>query len=433
METKANFVLIGAFTLAGFLGLLGFLMWFAKLQVNRQFDYYDIFFTEVSGLDVSSNVRFAGLVVGRVIDMELSGQDDGAVRTRIEVREHTPIRIDSRASIEVQGVTGVADVAITAGTPGNRLLEASGPNGVPVIPANRSVLQTLSDQGPEMIERLNHVAAQLTVLLGDDNQARVRNILTNVENSSGNLDSAMADIASATDAIGKAADSITAFGDKLDGISGAAETTLGNIDTALATFTATAGKADATLDAATVTLDEARGYVSGDLRGLTQRLDQTATSLQTDLSQLATRAGTTLDSLDAALAVGNRTLASAERAFDGADRVINSNVEPVVADLRATLGHLNTAIDRVVSDLPDITQRLRSAADSADQAFGSLRVMLDSANGPVQAFARDGLPQFTRMAQEMRNLVKNVDQFFITLRRNPAQVLSGPQTPEFRR
>ncbi len=433
METKANFVLIGAFTLAGFLGLLGFLMWFAKLQVNRQYDYYDIFFTEVSGLDVSSNVRFAGLVVGRVIDMELSGQDDGAVRTRIEVREHTPIRIDSRASIEVQGVTGVADVAITAGTPGNRLLEASGPNGVPVIPANRSVLQTLSDQGPEMIERLNHVAAQLTVLLGDDNQARVRNILTNVENSSGNLDSAMADIASATDAIGKAADSITAFGDKLDGISGAAETTLGNIDTALATFTATAGKADATLDAATVTLDEARGYVSGDLRGLTQRLDQTATSLQTDLSQLATRAGTTLDSLDAALAVGNRTLASAERAFDGADRVINSNVEPVVADLRATLGHLNTAIDRVVSDLPDITQRLRSAADSADQAFGSLRVMLDSANGPVQAFARDGLPQFTRMAQEMRNLVKNVDQFFITLRRNPAQVLSGPQTPEFRR
>ena len=433
METKANFVLIGAFTLAGFLGLLGFLMWFAKLQVNRQFDYYDIFFTEVSGLDVSSNVRFAGLVVGRVIDMELSGQDDGAVRTRIEVREHTPIRIDSRASIEVQGVTGVADVAITAGTPGNRLLEASGPNGVPVIPANRSVLQTLSDQGPEMIERLNHVAAQLTVLLGDDNQARVRNILTNVENSSGNLDSAMADIASATDAIGKAADSITAFGDKLDGVTGAAETTLGNIDSALATFTATAGKADAALDAATVTLDEARGYISGDLRGLTQRLDQTATSLQTDLSQLATRAGTTLDSLDAALAVGNRTLASAERAFDGADRVINSNVEPVVADLRATLGHLNTAIDRVVSDLPDITQRLRSAADSADQAFGSLRVMLDSANGPVQAFARDGLPQFTRMAQEMRNLVKNVDQFFITLRRNPAQVLSGPQTPEFRR
>lgn len=433
METKANFVLIGAFTLAGFLGLLGFLMWFAKLQVNRQFDYYDIYFTEVSGLDVSSNVRFAGLVVGRVIDMEISGKNDGTVRTRIEVREHTPIRIDSRASIEIQGVTGVADVAITAGTPGNRLLEDSSPTGVPEIPANRSILQTLSDQGPEMIERLNNVASQLTVLLGDENQTRVRNILTNVETSSGNLEKAMTDIANATDAIGKAADSITAFGDKLDAISGAAETTLGNIDTTLTSFNETAGKANTALDSATGTLDEARSYITGDLRSLTQRLDQTATSLQTDLSQLSTRAGTTLDSLDSALATGNRTLASAERAFDGADRVINSNVEPVVADLRETLSHLNTAIDSVVTDLPEITQRLRNAADSADQAFGSLRAMLDSANGPVQAFARDGLPQFTRMAQEMRNLVKNVDQFFITLRRNPAQVISGPQTPEFRR
>ena len=45
METKANYVLIGAFTILGFLGILLFLMWFAKLQVNRQFAYYDIYFT----------------------------------------------------------------------------------------------------------------------------------------------------------------------------------------------------------------------------------------------------------------------------------------------------------------------------------------------------------------------------------------------------
>ena len=42
METRANFVLIGAFTILGFLGLLLFLMWFAKLEMDRQFAYYDI-------------------------------------------------------------------------------------------------------------------------------------------------------------------------------------------------------------------------------------------------------------------------------------------------------------------------------------------------------------------------------------------------------
>ena len=70
METKANFALIGAFTILGFLSLLAFLMWFAKLEMDRQFAYYDIYFTEVSGLGVSSEVTFAGLSVGKVVDLK---------------------------------------------------------------------------------------------------------------------------------------------------------------------------------------------------------------------------------------------------------------------------------------------------------------------------------------------------------------------------
>jgi len=105
----------------------------------------------------------------------------------------------------------------------------------------------------------------------------------------------------------------------------------------------------------------------------------------------------------------------------------------VVADLRVTLGKANEAIDRVAADLPEITGRLRDAADSADAAFASLRGMLDSARGPVQAFTRDGLPQFTRMASDLRTLVGNVNDLVTALRRNPSQIFSGPRAPEFRR
>ncbi|UXU75620.1 MULTISPECIES: MlaD family protein [unclassified Paracoccus (in: a-proteobacteria)] len=433
METKANYVLIGAFTIAGFLGLLLFLMWFAKLELDRRYAYYDIYFPEVSGLGVSSGVTFAGLSVGKVVDMQLSSGPNGAVRVRVELAEDTPVRTDSRASIEIQGVTGVANVAITAGSPGAPLLRQAQADGVPVIAANRSALQTLSDQGPEMISRLNTVAEQMTELLGAENQTRVRNILGNVERSSANLDKALADVTKATDSIAAAAADISAFGTKLDSLGAAAEVTLGHADTALTKFTDTAGKADATLQAGTEALAGLRDYVASDLKGLTQRLDQTAASLQADLTRLTDRADTSLDSLDQALAIGTRTLAAAERTFDGADRVINSNVEPVVADLRVTLGKANQAIDRVVADLPQITGRLREAADSANAAFASLRGMLDSARGPVQAFTREGLPQFTRMASDLRGLVANVNQLVSALRRNPSQILSGPKTPEFRR
>ena len=115
METKANFALIGAFTILGFLSLLAFLMWFAKLEMDRQFAYYDIYFNEVSGLGVSSEVTFAGLSVGKVVDMVLTDDDNGVVRVRVEVDDDTPVRENSTASLEIQGVTGVANVAITSG------------------------------------------------------------------------------------------------------------------------------------------------------------------------------------------------------------------------------------------------------------------------------------------------------------------------------
>ncbi|MFI0395903.1 MlaD family protein [Paracoccus jiaweipingae] len=426
METKANYVLIGAFTLAGFLGLLLFLMWFAKIELDRQFDYYDVDFPEVSGLAIASDVRFAGLSVGQVVDMRLSPRHDGTVRVRLEVREGTPVRVDSRASVDTQGVTGVSNVGITAGSPDAGLLNDAQPDGVPIIPATRSVLQTLGDQGPEMIERLNTVAEQLTRLLGAENQTRVANILTNVERSSGNLDAAIADISSATDSIASAAGDISAFGQRLDGLSAAATTTLSKADAALDQFTRSASRADATLDSATATLDQARDYISGDLKTLTARLDDTAASLQTDLSALTGRAQTSLDGLDAAMVAAGRT-------FEGADKVINKDIGPITADLRETMSRLGAAADRLADELPGITEGLKNAADSADAAFSGLRAMLDKIRGPVQSFATDGLAQITPLGREMRSLVANMNQLVATLRRNPSQILSGPKQPDFRR
>lgn len=422
METKANYALIGAFAVAGFLGILLFLMWFAKLQLDRQFAYYDIYFTEVAGLGVSSDVLYAGVSVGSVVSIQLATMGEGAaaVRVRIEVAEDTPIRTDSRASIESQAVTGVSNVGISPGNSASALLrDQPHEEDVPIIPSSRSALQTLTTEGPQIIEKLNTVAQQLTELLGEQNQTRVATILDNVERSSANLDRAMDDISQATDAIGSAAEGIAAFGDKLDTLSVTADAAMKNFSTAAET-------ADGTLASATLTLDEVRTYITDDLKGLTQRLDQTAADLQTDLSRLSLRAEESLGNLDVALASGTG-------AFDAAQGVFATDLAPIIGDLRVTLGNVNAALDSVSGDLPQITGQLRNAADSAAAAFDSLRSLLDTSRAPVQAFARDALPQFSRLAQDMRGLVGNVDQLVTTIRRNPAQIITGPRTPEFRR
>ncbi|MFC3061839.1 MlaD family protein [Paenirhodobacter populi] len=419
METKANYTLIGAFTIAGFVGILAFLIWFAKLQVNRQFAYYDIYFPEVSGLNVSSSVTFAGLPVGKVINMRMADRGDGSVQVRIEVQEDTPVRTDSAAALMPQGVTGINIVAISAGSAAAPLLRTASGDSVPVIPARATVLQSLSSHGPEMIERLNMVSEQLTQLLGEENQNRVSRILDNVERSSAHLDQALTDIAQATDAVSSTVTAFSGFGGKLDGLGESAGQTLASADTALKKFTETATNLDGLIETGNRAAAGIGDYVSGDLAALTARLDTTAAALGDTVPDTARQA--------------RDTLAAAQRTFDGVSGVIDTDVGPVVRDLRQTLGSLDTALARVSDDLPEIMSQLRGAADSAQGAFASLRGMIDGARTPVEAFTRNGLPQFTRAASGMQGLIANMDQLVTTLRRNPSQLLSGQKVPEFRR
>lgn len=422
METKAHYLLIGLFSLAGFLGILVFVLWFARLQLDRQFTYYDVYFDEVSGLGLSSDVRFAGLSVGRVVDMQFSDRDDGAIRVRLEVGEDTPIRADSTAGRVPQGVTGTFAVAITAGTPESPLLRDLARAGVPEIPASRSVLQTLSDRGPEIVNRLGQIAEDLSELLGEENRARVAGILANIERSSANLDRTMADVSEATGAIAGAAGHIAGFGDQIGGLGEAATGTLGRVDAAIDRLGQSVDKADALMTAGTRTMTGVESYVTGELTALTTRLDGTATRLEASLGEA-----------DETLRVGRDALAATSGTMAAAGRVIDSDVAPLAADLHRTLGHLDSAIGQLSAELPGISTELAAAARSANAAFTSLETMVTGLKAPLGAFATTGLPAFTRVAGDLRGLIDNMNALVSALRRNPSQILSAPRQPEFRR
>ncbi|MFV0302732.1 MAG: MlaD family protein [Paracoccus sp. (in: a-proteobacteria)] len=280
METKANYVLIGAFTVAGFLGILVFLMWFAKLQLNRQFEHYDVFFNEVTGLSISSPVLFAGLNVGQVTDIQLAPDRSEAVRVRLELAQHVPVRTDSRASVETSAVTGVSTVLITPGSETAPLLRDVTVEGVPEIQSSRSALQALGRDAPQLLAQLRVLADQLSRLLDNENLDRVSAILANVEGASAKLDTTM-------DSVGRAADDLAGFGDKLDQLGDAAET-------ALASF----GSAS---DQAKTTLAGVDRYVTDDLTPLTGSLQGTVDLVRGDLGPALTAAAEAFDSLRAML------------------------------------------------------------------------------------------------------------------------------------
>src|SRR6202008_1972452 len=123
-ERNPNYALVGASSLILFVGLVIFVVWLARLQFNRDYDTYDILFQgPVRGLSQGGEVHFTGIKVGEVPKIPLDRTTPARVIARTRVTSDVPIRVDSYATLEPQGITGVNYVQITSGTGTRQLLK----------------------------------------------------------------------------------------------------------------------------------------------------------------------------------------------------------------------------------------------------------------------------------------------------------------------
>ena len=175
METRANYVLIGAFTLAGIVLGLGFFVWLAKFQIDRQYAYYDVLFDDVSGLSRAADVRFSGLLGragGRRSTSTTTGS--GRVRVRIEVAAGTPIHEGATAQLQAQGVTGVSLVALAGRRRRrSRCCARRRRAACPVIQGQRSVVQSLTEDAPDLLAESIKLVRDFQGIVGSENQAKV--------------------------------------------------------------------------------------------------------------------------------------------------------------------------------------------------------------------------------------------------------------------
>ncbi|MDE2163716.1 MAG: MCE family protein [Alphaproteobacteria bacterium] len=195
METKANYVAVGAFVLVCMLGLVISLLWLAGLQYNQEFAYYQTNFNgPVTGLGKGTTVRYNGIDVGRVDSLKFDPNDPQVVIATLQVQPHLGIRVDSVTSIESQGLTGGTYVEISGGSKGAAVLEAKDDQRYPVIKSAPSTLQKLAAGAPQLLQKLNEAADKINAVLSDDNQVAFAHILANLDKTTGALASRSDDI-----------------------------------------------------------------------------------------------------------------------------------------------------------------------------------------------------------------------------------------------
>jgi len=270
METRANYLLVGSFVLLFMFGLLGFVVWLAKFQFDTQYARYDIVFARsVTGLGLGSAVRYNGVNVGEVIDIRLDREHANQVRATVEVVADTPIRENTVATLELQGLTGGLYVLLTGEPEESPHLVPRGGQKYAVIRAGVSSLEQVLSGAPELLEGATLLLARGNALMNDDNRARIGEILQNFSRLTGTL----ADQEDEIEAVfGEAAETMRNLRKTSDAVEGLA-TTLEADSKGLFQ------QADKTLVAAerlANSLDGTATAVQGDLKGLAKDIGQSA-------------------------------------------------------------------------------------------------------------------------------------------------------------
>jgi len=181
METRANYLVVGAFTLGALLGAFVFAVWLAKNSFDARFATYDIYFAgSVAGVKTGGDVLYNGIRVGEVRSLRLAPRDPGRVQVRIEVNTSTPVGENTVASLELQGLTGVAAIQLSGGGPNDAALPVMPDEDYPVIRAKRSTLDELIQGVPGLLAKATDVLARVNLMLSDENRESVRQTLQNV-------------------------------------------------------------------------------------------------------------------------------------------------------------------------------------------------------------------------------------------------------------
>lgn len=187
MEPKVNYLLVGLFlALLGAAAVTG-AFWLSRTDYRGVYDRYYTFMSEsVGGLSHDSSVRYHGVDVGRVKDIALDPRNPEQVRLGLDIVRGTPIKDDTVAVLETQGLTGITTVNLRGGSRAAPLLQAKPGQHYPVIASRPSFYAELSqsvarlmanEQVPALLANLNDLTQDARATLDAQSRADLKRTL----------------------------------------------------------------------------------------------------------------------------------------------------------------------------------------------------------------------------------------------------------------
>jgi phospholipid/cholesterol/gamma-HCH transport system substrate-binding protein len=426
METRANFVAIGAFTLAVIAGAFLFVLWMAGYRGGADLARYRVVFQgSVSGLASGGTVLFNGLRVGEVKTVDFLANDPSRVAAEIEVDARIPVRQDTHARLEMQGLTGASAIALTGGAPDAKPLQA-GKGEPPTLIAEPSQIQNLLVNVQNISTKADSVLTRADKLFADSGPA-FADTVKNIDDFSKTLNDASGGLAGAISGIGEIGRKIGPLAGKLEKLSDDTDKLVNAVD---------ATKVRKSVD------DLSNFAASlGDKNGATQKALADAATLVKHLNDTAAK-------LDGALA----DFDSVAKAFDA--KKVTTLMDGAAA-VGQTLKDNSGNLDHALKDAADMAAKLDKSADKIDglmtsaqsflgapgtkgamsevgDAAKSIRDLADQLNMRVRQmssglvrFSGSGLKEYEGMAVDARKTLNDLDRVILSIENHPTQLIFG--------
>lgn len=295
MDTKVNFAVVGVFVLVLGTALIGGVLWLTSAKYYGQsHDTFLCFVQEsVAGLNPNAPVKYRGVDVGFVRRISLNPANVEEVQLTLAILRGTPVKEDTIAVLQTQGLTGIAYVELTAGRKDSPLLQARPGENYPVIRSGPSLMTRLDTAVTTLLANLTRATDTFNTLLNADNRRAVSATLADLETLSRTLAARAPAIDASLAATARTMDNAARFTAELPGLVKRVERSADSFDRMAEAVQQAGANATQTLDATrsdlqrfTVeSLPEVRELVA-DLRNLTGALTRFGDELDRDPSVL---------------------------------------------------------------------------------------------------------------------------------------------------
>ncbi len=427
METRANFALIGAFTLAAVIGAFLFLMWIVGYGSASGHRHYQVVFNgSVSGLSAGSNVLFNGLKVGEVTNLGFVNGNPSQVVADIDVTNvSAPINANTKARLETTGLTGSGVVALIGGEQKGAAELTGSPPVIPSLPT--ATLADLQTKAGYVLDLANKLLV--------DNATSIHQTVENAQvfsmalaHNAGRIDEALASVADLGKTVGPLAAKAEVLSQDADTLIKAIDASkvnevIANAQVFSKALANSSGNTEAVLrDGAAFIkkINEASSKLNSaiaDIDAIAKAVDpDKVAQIVSSANDVATTVRANRPNIDTTLKNAAEISAKLNNSADKLDGLMTS--------AQAFLGSPETK--GALSQVGDAAQSIKKLADDVD-------VRVKEISTGLNRFSNSGLRQYEALAVQGQKVLDDVDRVVRSFERNPSQLIFGakPSLPEF--